>query len=385
MDRKLIVLLGRVEYQDGLALMKTLAKAGRGPRAGYAPPRARPGDHQGRGANRENVLLGDDELDARGVRSTRRIPRRRRHLPRPRPAGRLPDPRSQHPIARMCASYVATWRVFDPHARSLGRGRRAGSRNGPASGRGGEDPAAARRSRERRAYQALDHYPWLRAQCDAGSLAFENDRPPAGSPSVASLRSRTPGKRVDLDEVATVAGRIFAEVLGWERKSAISILRTVAVGRCCARQLASRRCWCCGGRRRAAASAMITGRIEAGESPAEAAARELMEETGFSVPLHDLAYIHAFGFGDEAALRAGHAFGEWWRLAKRCGSLPGGARLCQVASPFGGPRPPAIRRPAETRLRTTARSRPCSTGENRKRAGLQAGRVFDTRRGGPSS
>jgi len=50
------------------------------------------------------------------------------------------------------------------------------------------------------------------------------------------------------------------------------------------------RCCCCSGCPRRAALAAITGRIEAGESPAAAAARELFEETGARLPVADLGY-----------------------------------------------------------------------------------------------
>ncbi|AEI67724.1 lipoyl(octanoyl) transferase LipB [Corallococcus macrosporus] len=43
---------------------------------------------------------------------------------------------------------------------------------------------------------------------------------------------------------------------------------------------------------------VLTGRLEAGESPARAAARELEEETGLRAPLVDLSYRHAFALGD---------------------------------------------------------------------------------------
>ncbi|MCP3100850.1 lipoyl(octanoyl) transferase LipB [Myxococcus sp. K15C18031901] len=42
---------------------------------------------------------------------------------------------------------------------------------------------------------------------------------------------------------------------------------------------------------------VLTGRVEDAESPAQAAARELEEETGLRMPVEDLAYRHAFAVG----------------------------------------------------------------------------------------
>lgn len=42
----------------------------------------------------------------------------------------------------------------------------------------------------------------------------------------------------------------------------------------------------------------VTGRLEPGESPAEAARREVSEETGLELPVRDLEYRHAFALGD---------------------------------------------------------------------------------------
>lgn len=43
---------------------------------------------------------------------------------------------------------------------------------------------------------------------------------------------------------------------------------------------------------------IVTGRIEAGETPHAVAARELAEETGCAGPVRPLDYIHSFAFGD---------------------------------------------------------------------------------------
>ena len=45
---------------------------------------------------------------------------------------------------------------------------------------------------------------------------------------------------------------------------------------------------------------IVTGRIEPGESPAEAAARELAEETGRALVPEPLDYVHTFAFGDSS-------------------------------------------------------------------------------------
>jgi len=44
---------------------------------------------------------------------------------------------------------------------------------------------------------------------------------------------------------------------------------------------------------------IVTGRLEPGESPERAAAREVLEETGQQLTVVPLGYRHAFGFGDE--------------------------------------------------------------------------------------
>src|SRR5262249_49237040 len=58
---------------------------------------------------------------------------------------------------------------------------------------------------------------------------------------------------------------------------------------------------------------IVTGRIEPGESALEAARRELMEETGFELPVEELGYRHAFALGEEIPPRLVEetAFAAW--------------------------------------------------------------------------
>jgi lipoyl(octanoyl) transferase len=53
----------------------------------------------------------------------------------------------------------------------------------------------------------------------------------------------------------------------------------------------------------------VTGRVEPGESAAEAARRELREETGADAPVRPLGYVHGFALSPEVASRAGAGAG----------------------------------------------------------------------------
>jgi len=58
----------------------------------------------------------------------------------------------------------------------------------------------------------------------------------------------------------------------------------------------------------------VTGRVEPGESEAQAAARELKEETGASGAVVDLAYEQTFAWGENTPprLARAHAFAADW-------------------------------------------------------------------------
>ena len=84
--------------------------AGRAHSRPAAAARARPGLHA-----RAQRARGERALPRRGaararLRGVRDRPRRRRHLPRPRPGGRLPDPRALRPTGATCTATCATSR-----------------------------------------------------------------------------------------------------------------------------------------------------------------------------------------------------------------------------------------------------------------------------------
>lgn len=312
MGRTLVVRhLGRVEYEDGLQLMEQVAKA-RG--EGRCPDTLLLLEHppvitHGRGAKSENVLLGPEELRARGVTvyETNRGGDVTYHGPGQIVGYPIFD---LNPDRRDVRRYVneveeAIIRTLAHYGLEAGRiPKWTGVWLGEES-----DPEAAK-------VCAIGVHikKWITTHGFALNVLTDLSHfgmiVPCGisERGVTSMSQRL-GRLVDPDEVEKVIARSFGEVFGWQVEERGFDLETIAVavlrpGPVEPEVLVLRRTEARGGFEQ-----IVTGRIEAGESPAAAAARELREETGLQMEPVDLRYVHAFGFGDQPHFIREHGFG----------------------------------------------------------------------------
>lgn len=311
MERKLVVrYLGRVEYEDGLNLMQGLSQARDQGKIHDTllllehPPVIT----RGRGAKPENILLSDDELAERGVQvyETDRGGDVTYHGPGQLVGYPIVDLK---PDRRDVRRYVTD--VEEGIIRTLAQyGIEAGlipKWTGVWVGKE-EDPDAAKI-----AALGVHIKRWVTTHGFAlnvmPDLSHFGMIVPCGitERGVTSMSQRL-GRLIDPDEVAPVVARELAGVFGWPLEEQEIDLETISVavlrpGPEGPEVLVLQRTVEMGGFRQ-----IVTGKIDPGETPKEAAQRELAEETGFSAEVEDLRYVHAFGFGDDWKIVREHAF-----------------------------------------------------------------------------
>lgn len=310
-SRRLIVRrLGLVEYEDGLQLMQTLArKRERGEGEDVLlllehPPVLT----LGRAAKSENILLPPEELEARGV-----------HLFETDRGGDVtyhgPGQLVGYPVFDLKPDRKDVRRYVNGLEESIIRSL---ADFGITAGRipkwtgvwvgEEEDPNAVK-------VCAMGVH--IRKWITTHGFAL-NVRPdlrhfgmivPCGiqDRGVSSI-SEILGRPVALDEaaekVAKRMGEVFEAELVWEgvdlETVSVAVLRETPEG---IQALVLERIPEKGG-----FPQLVTGKIEAGETPLEAAQRELYEETGLRGEVRALDYVHAFGMGEAPRYVREHAF-----------------------------------------------------------------------------
>lgn len=292
--------LGRVEYEDGLRLMQRFADARRQELIGDSllllehPPVLT----LGRGAKRENIIASDERLSAEGVEifETNRGGDVTYHGP-----GQVVG----YPIFLLPKARQDVRRYVRDVERCIiqtlaGYGLQAGTiPKWPGVWLGEEGSPDARKI----AAIGVHLSRWLTTHGFA--LNVNTHLPhfqlivPCGirEAGVTSMQ-RELGHSVTVPDVEQALARHFSAVFESEHRAAGVTLRTVSITLLRghgpeAQVLVVRRI-----PERGGFWQTITGRMEPGETPEQAAARELQEETGLSVPVRALDYRHAFALGE---------------------------------------------------------------------------------------
>lgn len=295
-EQLVVLRLGRVEYEDGLQLQ---ALYGRARSEGLTPDVLLLLEHppvltMGRGAKRSNVLASDEALRADGVDvfETNRGGDVTYHGP-----GQLvgypilllpPERRDVRRYVRdLEQTLIQTLARYGLEARSVPKwpGVWVGAEGTP-----GFAKIAA---------LGVHFSRWLTSHGFALNVNTRLEHfgliVPCGirEAGVTSMQERL-GRHLPLGEVEDVIIEAFAGIFDFAPVAHDVALRTVSVAVhrdgqvLCLRRRAER-----GGFWQ-----LITGRLEPGEAPHEAASRELEEETGWRGQVHSLDYRHTFAFGE---------------------------------------------------------------------------------------
>ncbi len=307
--------LGRVEYEDGLTLMERFADARRQELIGDSllllehPPVLT----LGRGAKRENIIASDERLSSEGVEifETNRGGDVTYHGP-----GQVVG----YPIFLLPKARQDVRRYVRDVERCIiqtlaGYGLQAGTiPKWPGVWLGEESSPDARKI----AAIGVHISRWLTTHGFA--LNVNTHLPhfqlivPCGirEAGVTSMQ-RELGRSISVPEVEEALARHFSDVFESEHRTAGVSMRTVSVALLRghgpeAQVLVMRRT-----PERGGFWQTITGRVELDETPEQAAARELQEETGLSIPVRALDYRHAFALGEllPPKLAEETAFAAW--------------------------------------------------------------------------
>ena len=292
--------LGRVEYEDGLKLMELFARSRAAGLSGDVllllehPPVLT----LGRAAKRENILASDAQLAAEGVEifETNRGGDVTYHGP-----GQVVG----YPIFKLLPGRQDVRRYVRDVERCMidtlaGYGLSAGTIvKWPGVWLGTEEDPDARKI----AAIGVHISRWLTTHGFAFNVNTHLGHfgliVPCGiqDRGVTSLQ-RELGRTVDVAEVEEAIAAQFCRVFESERVAPPAPLRTVSVA--VLRGEGSRVQVLLLERtpERGGFWQTVTGRIEPGESPLEAAERELQEELGQALPVEDLDYRHAFALGE---------------------------------------------------------------------------------------
>lgn len=292
--------LGRVEYEDGLALMQRFTDARREGLVGDSllllehPPVLT----LGRGAKRENIVASDERLASEGVEifETNRGGDVTYHGPGQvvgYPLFLLPKHRQdvRRYVRDVEACIIQTLAEYGITTGTIPKW--------PGVWIGSEGSPDARKI----AAIGIHISRWLTTHGFA--LNVNTHLPhfqlivPCGirEAGVTSMQKEL-GHIVSVPDVEETLARHFSTVFESERRPGEFSMRTVSVAvvrgqGTQARVLVVRRT-----AERGGFWQTITGRVEPGETPEQAAARELAEETGLSLPVRPLNYRHAFALGE---------------------------------------------------------------------------------------